>query len=76
MEKLCHLGEDTQGWPNLSAKNGQALPPMLELTEQSQAAVDEVINVVGRERIEAVLRLLAEQMAGPTHLREERPTVG
>lgn len=69
MEKPYHIVEkkDTQGWANFLAKNGQALLPMLELIEQSQAAVDELIDVVGRAAIEAVLRLSAERVAGPPH---------
>jgi putative transposase len=52
---------------NFLAKNGQALLPMMELIEQSQMAVDEVIDVMGRATIETVLRLSAEQIAGPPH---------
>ena len=69
MEKPYHIvePEDRQGWVNFLAKNGQALLPMMELIEQSQLAVDEVIDVLGRATIEAVLRLSAEQIAGPPH---------
>ena len=69
MEKPYHIVEsrDRQGWANFLAKNGQALLPMMELIEQSQLAVDEVIDVLGRAAIEAVLRLSAEQIAGPPH---------
>jgi len=49
------------------AKHGQALLPMVELVEQSQLAVDELIDVLGRAQIEAVLRLSAERIAGPPH---------
>lgn len=55
------------------AKNGQALLPMVELIEQSQVAVDEVIDVLGRATIEAVLRLSAEQIAGPPHPGKKGP---
>ena len=47
------------------AKEGQFLLPMLELIEQAQTAVDEVIDVVGRSAIEAILLLSAQQVAGP-----------
>ena len=69
MEKPYHIVEsrDRQGWVNFLAKNGQALLPMMELIEHSQVAVDEVIDVLGRATIEAVLRLSAEQIAGPPH---------
>ena len=46
-------------------RNGQALLPMLELIEQSRMAIDELIDVVGRASIEAVLELSAMQVAGP-----------
>ena len=49
------------------AKNGQVLLPMVELIEQSKLAVDELIDVLGRAQIEAVLRLSAERMAGAPH---------
>ncbi len=45
--------------------NGQALLPMLELIEQSRMAVDELIDVMGRASIEAVLELSAMEVAGP-----------
>ena len=78
MEKPYHIVErkDTQGWANLLAKNGQALLPMLELIEQSQAAVDELIDVLGRATVEAVLRLSAERMAGPPHPGKKGGAVG
>lgn len=38
---------------------------MVDLIEQSRMAVDELIDVAGRARIEAVLQLSAEQLAGP-----------
>jgi putative transposase len=44
--------------------NGQALLPMLELIEQSRMAVDELMEVLGRASIEAVLELSARQVAG------------
>jgi putative transposase len=69
VEKPYHIVEsrDRQGWANFLVKNGQALLPMMELIEQSQVAVDEVIDVLGRATVEAVLRLSAEQIAGPPH---------
>ena len=47
------------------AKEGQLLLPMVQLIEQAQVAVDEVIDVMGRATIEAVLMMSAEQVAGP-----------
>ncbi len=46
-------------------RNGQALLPMMELIEQSRMAIDEMIDVMGRASIEAVLQLSAVQVAGP-----------
>lgn len=46
-------------------RNGQALLPMLERIEQSRMAIDELIDVMGRASIEAVLELSAMQVAGP-----------
>lgn len=45
-------------------RNGQALLPMMELIEQSRMAIDELIDVMGRAGIEAVLGLSARQVAG------------
>ena len=47
------------------AKEGQLLLPMVDLIEQAECAIDEVIDVMGRSTIEAVLRMSAEQLAGP-----------
>jgi putative transposase len=47
------------------AKDGQLLLPMLDLVEQAQLAIDEVIDVMGRATIEAVLQMSAAQLAGP-----------
>ena len=54
-------------------RNGQALLPMLELIEQSRLAVDELIDVMGRASIEAVLELSAVQVAGPSQQGKARP---
>ena len=47
------------------AKDGQLLLPMLDLITQGERAVDEVIDVMGRATVEAILRMSAEQVAGP-----------
>ena len=69
MEKPCHIvhKDDTQNWARQLAKNGQALLPMVELIEQSGLAIDELIDVLGRAHVEAVLHLSAESVAGPRH---------
>jgi putative transposase len=46
-------------------RNGQALLPMVELIEHSRMVIDELIDVMGRASIEAVLELSAAQIAGP-----------
>jgi putative transposase len=47
------------------SKDGQLLLPFLELICNTEQAVDELIDVVGKAAIEAVLLLCAEQIAGP-----------
>ena len=39
------------------AKDGQLLIPLVELLEKGERAIDEVIDVMGRATIEAVLRM-------------------
>ncbi len=69
VEKRYHIvGKDsTEELGKFLAQNGQALLPMVELIEQSKMAVDELIDVLGRAQVEAVLRLSAERVAGPPH---------
>ena len=45
--------------------NGQILLPLVELITQARLAVDEVIERIGRQTIETILKLSAEQVAGP-----------
>src|SRR5438046_5388379 len=69
VEKPYHIigKEESQELAKFLAKNGQALLPMVELIEQAKMAVDELIDVLGRAQIEAVLRLSAQGIAGPLH---------
>jgi len=78
VEKPYHVVEkkDTQGLANFLVKNGQALLPMLEFIEQSQVAVDEFIDVVGRATLEALLRLSAEGVAGAPHPGKKGGAIG
>ena len=46
------------------SKDGQLLLPLVELLERGEKAIDEVIDVMGRATVEAVLRMSAEQLAG------------
>ena len=39
--------------------------PLVELLEKGERAIDEVIDVIGRATVEAVLQMSAEQVAGP-----------
>jgi putative transposase len=45
--------------------NGQILLPLLGLITQARLAADEVIDSIGRQTIETILNLSAEQIAGP-----------
>ena len=59
-------------------REGQFLLPMVELVERTELAIDEVIQVMGRATIEAVLEMSAEGVAGPKQsgkAREEGATV-
>lgn len=49
---------------------------MVELIEQSQKAVDELIDGVGRATIEAVLKLSAQGIAGPPHPGKKGGAIG
>ncbi len=78
VEKPYHIlnKESTQELAQWLAQNGQMLLPMVELIEQSKMAVDELIDVLGRAQIEAVLRLSAERVAGPPHPGKKGGVVG
>ena len=56
---------DRQRLAQILAQDGQLLLPMLDLIENAQAAVDDLIDVMGRATIEAVLLMSAAQIAGP-----------
>jgi len=47
------------------SKDGQILLPFLDLICNTEQAVDELIDVVGKAAIESVLLLSAQQIAGP-----------
>src|SRR5438552_3824648 len=78
VEKPYHIigKEESQELAKFLVKNGQALLPMVELIEQSKLAVDELIDVLGRAQIEAVLRLSAERIAGPPHPGKKGGAIG
>lgn len=45
--------------------NGQLLLPLVELVTEARIAVDEVIQILGRQTIETILVLSAQEVAGP-----------
>ena len=59
--------KDSRELSEFLAQEGQILLPMLELITQAEMAVDELIDVAGRATIEAILKLSAQEMAGPKH---------
>jgi len=67
MSKLYQIAEpkDSKALAEFLNKEGELLLPMLELIEQAEMAVDELIDVMGRTTIEAVLTLPAQQIARP-----------
>lgn len=72
IEKQGKMGE--RKLAEFLVRNGQALLPMLELIEDSRLAVDELIDVMGRASVEAVLELSAQQVAGPPQQGKARAT--
>ncbi len=78
MEKPYHIvgKESSAELGKYLARNGQVLLPMVELIEESKMAVDELIDVLGRAQIEAVLRLSAERVAGPPHPGKKGGAIG
>ena len=46
------------------SKEGQLLVPILEFFAQTELAVDEVVDVMGRTTVETALLMSAEQVAG------------
>ena len=58
------------------SKDGQLLLPFLELICNTEQAVDELIDVVGKAAIEAVLTLSARQVAGDKQPGKARGDIG
>lgn len=56
---------DSKELAQFLAKDGQLLLPMLDLVEQAQCAIDDLVDVMGRATIEAILQMSAAQIAGP-----------
>ncbi len=58
------------------SKDGQLLLPLLELICNTENAIDEVIDLVGRGAIEAILMLSAQQLAGQKQPGKARGDIG
>jgi len=56
---------DSSALADVLANDGQLLLPMLDLIENAECAVDDLIDVMGRATIEAVLLMSAAGVAGP-----------
>lgn len=56
---------DSKDVAALLAKDGQLILPLVDLVEQAQCAIDDLVDVMGRATIEAVLTMSAQQLAGP-----------
>ena len=69
MKKTYHIvSRDAQSaaatLEQFTQANGQFLLPLVELITQARVAVDEVISTVGRQTIETILTLSAQEVAG------------
>ena len=56
---------DSKALAQVLANDGRLLLPMLDLIENAQVAIDDLIDVMGRATIEAVLLMSAAGVAGP-----------
>ena len=59
--------KDSRELAKFLAANEQAILPIVDLIEQSRMAVDELLEVLGRSTLEAVLRMSAANVAGEVH---------
>jgi len=77
-KKLYQIADkaDSRKIAEFLSKDGQLLLPFLELICNTEQAVDELIDVVGKAAIEAVLLLSAQQVAGPKHPGKAQGDVG
>lgn len=58
---------DSRQLTQFLAANGQVILPMVELIEECQIAVDDLLEVLGRSTLEAVLQISAAGVAGEAH---------
>ncbi len=59
--------KETQRLAAFLAEEGQALLPLVSLVEQAQLAVEDLMDVIGRAGVEAVLSLSAKGVTGEPH---------
>jgi putative transposase len=66
-KKVYHIAEKTDSRiiSEFLSKEGQLLLPFLDLICNTEQAIDELIDIVGKAAIESVLFLSAQQIAGP-----------
>ena len=69
MKKTYHIGSREEksasaAIQQFAKSNGQLLLPLVELITQARIAVDEVIGSIGRQTIETILTLSAQEVAG------------
>ena len=67
---------DRRKFAEYLSKDGQLLLPLLELICNTENAIDEVIDLVGRGAIEAILMLSAQQVAGQKQPGKARADIG
>ena len=67
---------DSQSLAEYLTRNGQFLLPMVEFIEASRMAIDELIEVLGRASIEAVLQLSAQSVAGEKQQGRKKEEIG
>jgi len=67
MKELYQVADktDTRKIAEFLSQEGQLLLPFLALICNAEQAVDEVIKVIGKAAVEAILLLSAQQVAGP-----------
>jgi len=58
---------DSRKLAKFLAANGQVILPMVELIEECKIAVDDLLEVLGRSTLEAVLAISAAGVAGESH---------
>ena len=71
MERLPNVGGKELS--DFLAKEGQLLLPMVQLIEDAEVAIDDLVDVMGRATIEAVLLMSAQQVAGPKQQGKANP---